>query len=98
MPTSGFVDAIPGGLHARLCYAFLVYLLITSEGRNITPTYTPEAQNTIHIHALQALRRRHAVTLAEHVFFNEIFKIHEKYEKILRYVTYLLWSSLNILC
>jgi len=36
---------MPGGLHARLCYAFFVYLLITSEGRNITPTYTPEAQS-----------------------------------------------------
>jgi len=72
---------MPGGLHARLCYAFLVYLLITSEGRNITPTYTPEAQYTIQIHALQALRRRRAVTLAAHVFFNKIGKIHEKYEK-----------------
>jgi len=47
----------------------------------------------------QALwRRAVTLTLAAHVFFDKIGKIREKYEKILRYVTYLLWSSLNILC
>jgi len=43
---------------------------------------------------------RRAVTLAAHVFFDKIGKIHEntrKIRKILRYITYLLWS-LNILC
>ena len=34
--------------------------------------------------------------LAAQEFLGKIGKIHEKYEKILRYVTYLLWSSLNI--
>ena len=66
-------------------------------GSRINSVTTFFTQNLINLSLARC-----AVTLAAHVFFDKIGKIHENTQKIrkkiLRYVTYLLWSSLNILC